>query len=283
MARIRDEIQIIENAAAGRRCIVKVPVGRTILDVHVEHGGLTLAQMKNIKVLLVSPSRTVTKEEYKDGVELNEFNKRLRRETEAGTLSFYFRRPELESEAARMSGALGTGGLMSVRIEFDIAEATTPNIKAWHRKTKNRHVSASVLSFITGVNKGGYAEGENHFDMIDKRDRIAAIHVLNDSIEHLLLRVDDATAFNLSRARCEMEERLGKRTPYASSYGMVIDFMLAGVLDESLIMQDKKRNYQAQEMRLTSTLGTGADSNIRYLVEYHVSWRSLSGTNTTAA
>lgn len=288
MARIREEISVIENAVAGQRAIIKPSVGRTWLDCHIEHGGLTLEQIRNIKVILVSPTRTITMWEFRDGVELNEFNKRFKeREVVAGTLSFYFRRPELENEVQAMSGALGTGGLQALRIEFDIETGTTPIIKAWGRKVRNRSVGAGIISYIVSHGKGGNAEGENFFDAIDRRDRIAAIHVLNDGVEALELRVDDATVFKLDRARSEFEERLGGRNPYAGDRGMVIDFMLAGVIDEALVMQGRdkthKLKYQVREMRLTSTLGTGANQQVRYLVEYHTTWRQLAGTNMAAA
>lgn len=284
MARIRDEIPLIENVAPGQRALIKPAVGRTWLDVHIEHTNVTLAQMKNIEVILVSPTRSVTLWKFKDGVELNELNKRYGRQTTAGTLSFYFRRIELEDEMQRMSTALGTGGLQSVRIEFDIdAAAVSPSVKAWGRKTANRHISQSLLTYIGTHNIGGNAEGENHIDSLEKRDRIAAIHVLNDGVENLELRVDDAVAYKLNRARGDMEESMNGRTPYAAGVGRCIDFLLAGTLDESLVMQDRRNGYQVQEMRLTTTLGAGASGQVRYLVEYLSTWASVAGGNTQAA
>lgn len=284
MARIREHIPLIENVLPGQRAIVKPAVGRTWLEWHLEHTGMTLAQMKNIEVILVSPTRQVTLWRFKDGVELNELNKRYGRYTKAGTLSFYLRRPELGTEIQRMSTALGTGGLQAVRIEFDVAEdATSPSLKAWGKKTANRRIEQSLLTYIGVHNKGGNAEGENHFDAIEKRDRIAAIHVINDGVETLELRVDDAVAYKLDRARGDFDETAGGRVPYAASYGRCIDFLMAGVLDEALVMQDAKTKYQVQEMRLTTTLGSGASSQIRYLIEYLSTWASVSGGNTQLA
>ncbi|WP_406827720.1 major capsid protein P2 [Microbulbifer sp. ARAS458-1] len=284
MARIRDDIPLVENVAPGQRALIKPAVGRTWLDVHIEHTNIALSEMKNIEVILVSPTRSVTLWKFKDGTELNELNKRYNRKVAAGTLSFYFRRTELDDEMQRMSTALGTGGLQSVRIEFDIDEnVTSPAVKAWGRKTANRHISQSLLTYIGTHNIGGNAEGENHFDSIEKRDRIAAIHVLNDGVEKLELRVDDAVAYKLARARGDFEESLNDRTPYGAGVGRCIDFLLAGTLDESLVMQDRKTGYQVQQMRLTTTLGTGAGSQIRYLVEYLSTWASVAGGNTQAA
>lgn len=278
MARIRESINLIENAVAGQRCLISPAVGRTWLDIHIEHGGLTLAQMTNIKLLLVSPLKTITLQEFKNGVELDNLNKRYGRYTEAGTLSFYFRKPEMENEAQSMATALGTGGLQAIRVEFDIAAATTPNIKAWGRKTVNRNIAASVLPYISAHNVGGQAEGDNHYDSIEKRDRIIGIHVLNADVEALQLKIDDAIAYDLNRARGEFDESVGGRVPYADNYGMCIDFTTAGVLDESLVMQSE--GYQAQQMRLTSTLGSGYSGTTRFLVEYLSTWASLAGSNT---
>lgn len=281
MARLREPIELVENATAGQRCLIQPQVGRTWLDMHIEHGGLTLAQMTDIRVVLVSPERTVTLQEFKDGTELNELNKRYGRKIVAGTLSFFFRKPEMENEAQSMATALGTGGLMNLRIEFNIAAATTPVIKAWGRKVANRPVSAGLLPFITNHNVGGQAVGENHYDSIEKRDRIIAIHALNTNVAALKLKVDDAIVYDLTRARGEMDEQIGGRVSYASNYGMSIDFTTAGVLDEALIMQSE--GYQVRQMRLTVTLGASPSATSRYLVEYLSTWPSLAGGNTLAA
>jgi hypothetical protein len=261
--------------------MIQPSVGRTWLDFHVEHGGLTLAQMTNIRVILVSPQRSITLMEFKDGTELNELNKRYGRKITAGTLSFFFRKPEMENEAQSMATALGTGGLQAIRVEFDIAAATTPVVKAWGRKVANRPVDAGLLPYIVNHNIGGAAVGDNHFDMIEKRDRIIAIHVLNTTIASLLLKVDDAIVYDMTRARGEMDEAIGGRINYAAAYGMCIDFTTAGTLDESLIMQATE--YQTQQMRLTTNLTATPAATTRVLVEYLSTWASVAGANTRAA
>ena len=112
--------------------------------------------------------------------------------------------------------------------------------------------------------------------------------MLNDGVEMLELKVDDANAYKLNRARGDFEEGLGGRTPYADTHGRCIDFLLAGVLDEALVMQSKPtpaqpNGYQVQQMRLSTTLGAGASTQIRYLVEYLTNWASLAGGNTRMA
>jgi hypothetical protein len=282
MARIREKIELIQNVAPGQRCLVSPQVGRTWLDWHIKLTNITFAQATNIRVLLVSPNKTVTLQEFKDGVELEELNKRYGRETKAGQMSFYFRKPEMENEAQSMATALGTGGLQAVRVEFDIdAAVLTPIVKAWGRKTANRSVAAGILPYIANHNKGGQAQGDNHFDEIEKRDRIAAIHVLNANVLSLMLKVDDAIAYDLGRDDGEFDESVGGRVPYADAYGMCIDFTTAGVLDEAMVMQGTK--YQAQQMRLTANLGATYSATTRLLVEYLTTWASLAGSNTQRA
>lgn len=281
MARIREEIYSIENISAGQKCQIIVPVGRTWLDVHAELTNITLAQATDIEVKLVSGQKTVTLQEFKNGNELLEFNKRYKRQTSATGLSFYFRKPELETEGQSMATALGTEGLMSVKITFKIDGAvTSPNVEAWGRKTSNRSVRAGILPYVVNHERGGSAAGGNHFDQIDKRDRIAAIHVLNDKVEALKLVMDDATVYDLPRARSDFEDGICDRTPYGSTVGMCIDFTGSGLLDEALVMQSG--NYQAQQMRLTATLGASPAGTIRYLVEYLSSWDSLGGSQRAA-
>lgn len=282
MARIREQIHLIQNIGPGQRCLVSPSVGRTWLDWHIKLTNITFAQATNIRVKLVSPNRTVTLQEFKNGTELEEFNKRLGRHTKAGQMSFYFRKPEMETEGQSMATALGTGGLQAVRVEFDIdAAVIAPVVEAWGRKTANRSIAAGILPYVVNQNIGGQATGDNHFDSIEKRDRIAAIHVLNDDVTALKLKVDDAVAYELARADGEFDEQVGGRVPYSAAYGMCIDFTTAGVLDEALVMQGA--NYQAQQVRLTATLGAAPSATTRLLVEYLSSWASLAGSNTQAA
>lgn len=181
-----------------------------------------------------------------------------------------------------MSTALGTGGLQAVRVEFDVAAAVvSPIVRAWGRKTANRPVSMGLLPYVVNHNVGGQAEGVNHYDAIEKRDRIAAIHVLNSDVDELELKVDDAVAYKLNRERGEFDEEVGGRVPYADDYGMCIDFTTAGVLDESLVMQGT--NYQVQQMRLSTTLGATLSVTTRFLVEYLTTWTSVAGGNTQRA
>jgi len=284
MARIRDDIPMIE--VTSRKVIVRPSVGRMWLDFHIEHGGLALAEMTNIKLVLVHPQKTVTIQEYADGVELNELNKRYKRHTEAGVLSFYHALPEIEDEIQRLSGALGTGGLTNLYVEFTKPANQVVDVTAWGRKTRNRSVAAGIINYVTGTNKGGNASGENHLDSIDKRDRIRCIHVINPHVTELELKVDTATAYKLDRSRAGFDEQVnGRRTPYATDYGMAIDFTLSGVLDESLVMRGDK-GYQVQEMRLTTSLDNGVDpvsGEIRYLVEYQSNWASLVGASAQQA
>jgi hypothetical protein len=282
MARIRERIELIQNVGAGQRCLVSPQVGRTWLDFHIKLTNITFAQATNIRVILVSPNKTVTLQEFKDANELEKLNQRYGRETKAGQMSFYFRKPEMENEAQSMATALGTGGLHSLRVEFDIDPAVlSPVVKAWGRKTANRSIAAGILPYIANHNKGGQANGNNHFDDIEKRDRIAAIHILNANVEALQLKVDDAIAYDLDRADGEFDESVGGRVPYAADYGMCLDFTTAGVLDEALVMQGEE--YQAQQMRLTAKLGATYSATTRLLIEYLSSWQSLAGGNTQRA
>ncbi|WP_341937198.1 major capsid protein P2 [Marinimicrobium sp. C2-29] len=283
MSRIREEITLIENVSPGQRALVSPMVGRTWLDFNIELTNITLAQAKNVRVLLVSPNRTITLQEFKDGEELKAFNDRYGRKTSTSNLSFYFRKPELENEGQSMATALGTGGLQALRVEFDIDGAVvSPGVSAWGRKTANRPVSAGILPYVVNHNVGGQAEGENHYDAIEKRDRIAAIHVLNAAVDHLKLKVDDAVVFDLNRARATWDVEVAGRTQYAAAEGLYIDFTTAGVLDEALVMQ-ASGGRQIQQMRLSATMGATYSNTTRYLVEYLSTWASLAGGNTQKA
>lgn len=277
MSRIREEIPLVENVGAGKKTIIRPAVGRSWLEWHIEHTNVTLAQMTNIKIKLVSPTRTITLQKWKDGVELDNYNKRYARHTAAGTLSIYFYRPELEDELQRSFFILGTGGLTAVRVEFDIdAAAVNPAIAAWGKKTAQRPITSSLLTYVEDHERGDAAAGDNHFDSLDARDRLAAIHILNDKVDHVEYKVDNAIAFDLNRARSDFDQTGNGRVPYAAGYGFCVDFLLAGVIDEALVMQDVEQDYQVHQHRLTSTLGAGPSANIRYLAEYITTFPALA-------
>lgn len=278
---IREEIQIIENRVAGQDMIIRPSVGRTWADIHLEHGSITLAQLTNIRVQLVSSSKTVDLMTFASGTELNELNKRYGRHVAAGTLSFYFRRPEMESEVQRMATALGTGGLDAIRVVASIdAAAVVGTVQAWGSKAANRNVSEGLLMYTVGTNKGGAVAGDNHFDDLNRRDRLAALHILNDKVLSVEVRADDATAHDMTIARNNFDELAAFRVPYGAAYGYVVDFQKTGNLAEALVLNDGSR--KVGQLRVTSELGASPAATIRYLAEYLSNWGSLTGLRSAS-
>jgi len=285
MARLREDIQIVDNVKADQEFTVRLTVGKTWLEAHLDLTNIALSDIENLRVQLVAPHKEVDMWTFKDAAEMDAMNVRMKRHTKANRLSFYFRRPEKDSEDQRMLTALGTGGLDAVRIVGKLKSTVVdPSIKAWGKKTANRHVSSGSIIYIKGTNKGGAVEGENHYDDLNRRDALCALHILNDKIDEVELSIDNSRVHKLTTERNNFDEvaaSQNSRTPYATNYGYVIDFTLSNNYREVLVLQHYEEGrlmYQAEEMRVTTKLAASPAAQIRYIPEYFTTWSGLTGS-----
>ncbi|MCS6238012.1 hypothetical protein G3495_23445, partial [Shewanella baltica] len=81
------------NVAAGNTATLELPIGRTYDKIHIAYTGVTLAQMKNIR-LEVNGKAIL---EFKDGQALADYNKFYKRNTANGILDLHFKRDELKT------------------------------------------------------------------------------------------------------------------------------------------------------------------------------------------
>ncbi|MGI2149375.1 major capsid protein P2 [Shewanella baltica] len=216
------------NVAAGNTATLELPIGRTYDKIHIAYTGVTLAQMKNIR-LEVNGKAIL---EFKDGQALADYNKFYKRNTANGILDLHFKRDELKTllEArmfglGTMSGASGVISNVTLRIEIDAA-AAAPTLEGWAIQSDKAEIGyiTKVKNFPVALNTG--------VTEIDKIPRpasasIAAIHIVTTAaITKVELEMDSLKAFEGGKTLIEKIQVDHGRSPQAGR--VTLDFVLEG-------------------------------------------------------
>lgn len=291
MANLYTDIPLVDNVGPGETTIIKPSVGKSWKQITIEHTKATSGadptriplertKMTNVKVLVVTASSTKLIREYKDIDELFKVNGHYGRHQEAtGETTLYFSRPEL-ADTVRDAFALGVADVVAVRIEFKIdSDVVAPIIKSYGVEGAPMGINHGLIEVMRPFVKGGYAEGDNEFDDMTRSGQLAAVHLLNNAIEHVEIRRNNQVIFDLSaeRQRKQMKRHdvAKKRVPLGAAVGLTIDYTLSGNPAEALWLRNRQANFQVQELRVKTTLGAGANSVIRYLGEYFEKFQDL--------
>ena len=216
------------NVAAGNTATLELPIGRTYDKIHIAYTGVTLAQMKNIR-LEVNGKAIL---EFKDGQALADYNKFYKRNTANGILDLHFKRDELKTllEArmfglGTMSGASGVISNVTLRIEIDAA-AAAPTLEGYAIQSDKAEIGyiTKVKNFPVALNTG--------VTEIDKIPRpasasIAAIHIVTAAvITKVELEMDSLKAFEGGKTLIEKIQVDHGRSPQAGR--VTLDFVLEG-------------------------------------------------------
>ncbi|QYX66812.1 hypothetical protein K2227_11115 [Shewanella putrefaciens] len=216
------------NVAAGNTATLELPIGRTYDKIHIPYTGVTLAQMKNIR-LEVNGKAIL---EYKDGQALADYNKFYKRNTANGILDLHFKRDEMKTLLeARMFGLgtqSGNTGIISnvtLRIEIDAA-ATAPTLEAYAIQSDK-----AEIGYITKVKNFPFAlnEGVTEFDKLPRpaSASLAALHIVSTTpITKVELEIDSLKAFEGGKTLIEKIQVDHGRSPQAGR--LTLDFVLEG-------------------------------------------------------
>ncbi|MBU76122.1 MAG: capsid protein [Pseudoalteromonadaceae bacterium] len=127
----------ITGVEPGNTVSLDVPVGLTYDKIHFKYSGATAAQLKNIRIELNGKLLT----EYKTLQDVLNENNTFKREVLNGYATLHFVRDELNSAQGpqlveQRFFALGTAGLSTVQIKFDIDPAAVdPKLEAFAEKS----------------------------------------------------------------------------------------------------------------------------------------------------
>lgn len=225
-----------EGVAAGQTATLRCPIGLTYHQIWTEFGGVTLAQMNEVRV--VANGQVIHR--YDTGTLLDSYNQFEGRTAAGGILCIDFDRFGLRTRAGEEFTSLGTGKrddptpVTTLTVEIDIdaaAVGTTLESRAVQSVPRNLGLIKKVRTFTFTV--GGAVDFE--ISELPKGDLINQVYV-------------DFSAGDISRARIErdtfivfdrtddLNERVqtdGVRVPQASQY--VYDPTEAGNGAEGLI------------------------------------------------
>jgi len=222
------------NVAAGNTATLELPIGRTYDKIHVQYSGVTLAQMKNIRVEVNGKAIL----EFKDGQALADYNKFYKRNTAVGVLDFHFKRDEMKTLLeGRMfglgtkSGASGIISNVTMRIEIDTA-ATAPKLEASAIQSDSAEIGyiTKIKNFPVALNTG--------VTEIDKIPRpasasIAAIHIVTSAtVTKVELEMDSLKAFEGNKTLIEKIQVDHGRNPQTDR--VTLDFVLEGDMLQAL-------------------------------------------------
>lgn len=273
MSRKFSKLQSFSNVTAGDTATLELPLGLTYDKVHILHTGVTLAQLKNIRVEVNGkPIR-----EYKDGVELDNENQYYGYNVEAGTLDICFKREEMKTLAEARSFSLGTSSrpysdgqqmvkppaIANVTIRMDIdAAAAAPNLTAYAILSP-----AAPIGFIT--KKKNFPKqlnaGVTEIDNLPRPNtaRIGAFHIVTAAtIERIEVEMDSIKIFELPVDLAKKVQTDHGRFPQADRH--VVDFMMEGDLLQALPMA----GVQDLRIRVYADAGTAAGTPCNVEIHY---------------
>jgi hypothetical protein len=262
MARITRKCPSFSNVQAGSTATLQLPLGLTYHQLYLYFAGVTLSQLKNIRIEV--DGKPIKK--WANGDRLNAENIHYGRgAATADTLPIFFTRTELQEINQRRVFALGTADVqtMSLLVDIDPA-AAAPVLKA------NSVRSASApMGFITRIHEFKHSSavsGEVEIDNIPLRGNaaIAAIHIYSADITECSLQIDDSTIWEMtSTGAAKIQEDHG-RTPQAASK-LTLDFLLEGDFAQAIQLAG------VQDFRLKPVLSQAGSMDIvvEYLEEYN--------------
>lgn len=265
MARNSIKLPSFSNVTAGNTATLELPLGRTYDKLHINYSGVTLAQMKNIRVEVNGKPIL----EFKDGQALANYNKYFGRNTAVGVLDLCFKRDEMKTLAEARAFGLGTASpegapaIANVTLRMDIdAAAAAPALTAYAIQS-----NPGPIGFITKVKNFPVSlnAGVTEVDKIPRPQsaRIAAIHIVTDAtLEKLEVELDSIKIFELPKTLAEKIQVDHERSPQADR--ATADFILEGDMLQALPMQ----GVQDFRVRIFSDAGTAAGTPATVVVEY---------------
>lgn len=219
---ITKKMPSFEGVAAGETGTCRLPIGLTYHQLLIEYTGVTLAQIKGIRVI----ADGLTFQRYTSAQVLDMMNQFNGRAAANGVLVIDFTRYGLRTRAGEEVTALGTGvsssetgkrELSTLSIEVDIdAAASAPKLTC-----KAVQSAARPLGFVRYVREYGYtAQGVGEFEISDipKGHLFSKLHFMNADVKSLKVKRDDFIAFERSKAENTLIQKDGARVPQAGVF-----------------------------------------------------------------
>ncbi|MCL1072997.1 major capsid protein P2 [Shewanella dokdonensis] len=278
MARQFKKLPSFSNVTAGNTATLELPLGLTYDKIHINFSGVTLAQMKNLRVEVNGkPIR-----EYKTAQVLQDENKYYGRNVSATVVDLCFNRDEMKTLPEARSFGLGTSSapypvqnadgsvsmvtppaIANVTISMDIDGAATNPVLTAYAILSN----PAPIGFITKVKNYPITIGAGltEVDKIVRPEtaRIAALHVITAAtIEKLELEMDSIVMSDMPKNIVEKIQVDNGRAPQAGR--TALDFFLEGDMLQALPM----KGVQDLRLRISAAEGTASGTPATLVVEY---------------
>lgn len=264
--RMTVKLPSLTNVAPGSTATLNCPTGRSYDRIILETKNLARAQIRNLRVEIDSkPIR-----EYRDAVQLADLNGYYGLHDEAGFISIWFNRKEMNSLDHQRVTRLGTGvrdatgqivgGINTFQVSFDIDEAAeNPQVTAHAIQS-----DPSPLGMITKVKQFVFASavaGQFEIDSIPRGPRILAIHFFKSDVNRVEVEQNSRKVVEAPKALLEFLQRESKRMPM-SAKATTVDWTMESDLYNSI----ETRPDLIQDQRFRLSLATPGE--VRVVVEY---------------
>lgn len=245
-----------------------LPVGMTYDRIHIQYSGVTPSQITNVRLEL--NGRLIT--QYSSLQDLIEENTRFQREVKAGIATWHFVRDDMSSALypeliEQRFFALGTNGLRTVQIRFDIAqEATAPVIECFAEKSA-ANVPGTLMKRRTFVYK--LNNGRTEIDNLPRPTNasIMAIAIKAPGVEGVEFLVDNVKW--RESVPLELHKHIMRqngRTPIADEF--YLDFCLEGDKYNTLKLDPAIRDMR---LRVDCTQEIQAEVAVYYFDDFATS------------
>lgn len=263
MPKLTVKMPSFEGVTAGATATLRLPIGRTYEKLVIAYSGVTLAQMKEIR--LIGNGKTLRR--YVGAALVDVINQFDRQNAADGLLTLHLGRPGLLTRPAREETLLGTGiapteqvpvTLTTLQLEIDIdAAASGPTLSA-----KAVQSSPRPLDKVLKVRRFGYAPsaaGEFEISDLPRGDLINRIVFESSKIDAIRIERDNRVIFERTKAENEDLQSNGVRDPQTGYF--VYDPTEEGYGSEPLVTAG------VQDLRFILTM-SGADQvpvNVEYI------------------
>lgn len=252
--RLTKSLPSLANVGAGQTATLNCPVGLTYDRIEFEYSGVTLAEMKNVEVV-INGKPVMT---FKDMARVKKLNDYYGRSETSGFITLHFARPEMVALRDQRLTALGTQDVSTLAINIDIdGGATAPVIKAHAVQSEPQLLGAfiKVREFQFDASVAGTME----ISTLPKGPRIMALHAFKSDVNDLEVEIDSQKVFDASKTLAQAIQKGYGRTPQTAD-ATHFDTCLEGDLAQSLVTQG------AQDLRFRLDLGSAGAVSL--LVEY---------------
>ena len=262
MPKLSTRMPSFEGVAAGATATLRLPIGRTYERLKVAYAGVTLAEMKEIR--LVGNGKTLQR--WVGAGLLDSVNQFDGMAAASGILTLNLVRHNLMTRVAIEETAIGTGvapskdfpvTLTTLQLEIDIdAGASAPVLSCTAVQSAPR--ALALIKKVRTYNYSPAASGEFEISDLPKGDLINRVVFKSAKIDGLRIERDNRVIFDRTKAENEQSQTDGKRTPQAGF--LIYDPTEEGYGAEPMVTAG------VQDLRFVLKM-TGAD-NVQVTVEY---------------